>query len=88
MVPYRYQSAATKKPCGTNAARLAVEVKVDADDFGLKCSASEGDPRGFLGLGWCVVGGVMPACVRKAEQSGGGISALGDMPAKSLNRVA
>ena len=88
MVPYRCQLAATKKPCDTNAARLAVEVKVDADDFGLKCSASEGDHRGLLGLGWCVVGGVMPACVRKAEQSGCGIGTLGDMPAKGFNRVA
>ena len=88
MVRYRYQSAATKKPCDTNAARLAVGVKVDADDFGLKCSASERDHRGLLRQGWCVVGGVMPACVRKAEQSGCGIGTLGYMPAKGFNRVA
>lgn len=88
MVPYRYQSATTKKPCGTNAARLIAEVKMDASDFGGKDAVSEGDHWGLLGLGWCVVGGVMPACVRKAERSGCGIGTLGDMPAKGFYRVA
>ena len=63
-------------------------VKVGAGNFAVKGTASERDHRGLLGLGWCVVGGVMPACVRKAEQSGCGIGTLGDMPAKGFNRVA
>lgn len=41
-------------------------AKVDAGDFAVKGIASERDHRSLLGLGWRVVGGAMPACVRKA----------------------
>ena len=51
-------------------------------------AVSERHHRSLRRLEWRVVGCVVPACVRKAEQSGCGIGTLGDMPAKSLNRVA
>lgn len=74
---------AVRHECGTADGG----VKVEAGDFCVKGSASESDHRGLLGLGWCVVGGVMPACVRKAEQSGGSIGTLRDMPSKGFYRV-
>ena len=83
-LPIGGDKKAVRHECGTADGG----VKVGAGDFGVKGSASERDHWGLLGLGWRVVGGVMPACVRKAEQGGSSICAFSYMPAKSLNRVA
>ena len=83
-LPIGGDKKAVRHECGTADGG----VKVGAGDFGVKGSASERDHRGLLRQGWRVVGGVMPACVRKAEQGGSSICAFSYMPAKSLNRVA
>lgn len=83
-LPIGSDKKAVRHECGTADGG----VKMDAGYFGVKGVASERHHRGLLGLGWCVVGGVMPAGMDEAEQSGCGIGTLGDMPAKGFNRIA